>query len=433
MQHHATSPQQRQQLREKPSRERWFLVVILLITLLIAYIDRVNVSVLVADPTFLRDLGISGNPVKMGMLMTFFLIAYGIANVLLSPLGDLLGPRKAMCLSIFLWSVALIWGGLVSGFAMMLGARILLGIGEAMHWPMQSKYVKNWFPPLERGKANSVWLFGLFIGPAIAMPFFTWVIQGMGWRMSFFILAAVGLIPLALLWFKTTDTPRQHAKVNPAELDYIEAGLNAEAAAESSTGKTTVWEGIKLFITNYRFWLLTIFYFCNASVWWGSMAWLPSYLKVARGFSWAAMGALSSLPYILGACTVLLAGYLTDKSGRHAPFAAVSMLGAAVGLYIGAHASSNLSAAIAISLGIASVGLGLPSTWSLLQQIVPGRAIGTGAGIMNGIANGGAALAPIMIGWLISLSGSYIGGLMYLVGLATAACVCMLALAVQKY
>lgn len=83
----------------KPTRQRVILVLILLITLLVAYLDRVNVSVLLADNAFLTDMGIKGQPIQMGLLMTLFLIAYGVSNVFLSPLGDYLGPRKAMSLS----------------------------------------------------------------------------------------------------------------------------------------------------------------------------------------------------------------------------------------------------------------------------------------------------------------------------------------------
>jgi len=315
----------------------------------------------------------------------------------------------------------------------MLGARLLLGVGEAMHWPMQSKFVKNWFPPGERGKANSLWLFGLFIGPALAMPFFTWVIKSFGWRPSFFILAAIGLVPLLLIWKFTRDFPHELKSVNSAELEYIENGMKAEREAEAQTGKVSVWDNIKLFISDYRFWLVTIYYACNASIWWGSMAWLPSYLKVSRGFSWAEMGALSSLPYILGMISVLICGWWTDKVGRRAPFSAASMLGAALFVYLGAHAPDNMTSAIFISLGIGSLGIGQPANWSLLQQIVPGKAIGTGAGVMNGIANGAAALAPLIIGFLISTTGSYIGGLMYLVFLGAVGCLGMLILVIQKY
>ena len=411
------------------TRQRWVLAAILLLTLLIAYIDRVNVSILIADPRFLGEMGIAGKPVAMGLIMSAFLLAYGVSNVLLSPLGDYLGPRKAMCLSILLWSVSLCVGGLAGSFGVLIAARVLLGVGEALHWPMQSKYVKNWFPPVERGKANSLWLLGLFGGPAVAMPLFTWMIKSLGWRPSFFLLALAGFVPLVLLWFCTADHPTEMVRVNQAERDYIASGLSREGSQAAGT----VWDNVKLFIADYRFWLVTLFSVCHASVWWGAMAWLPSYLKKMGGFSWSQMGALASLPYLLATVCVLLFGWLTDKAGRRAPFAAASTLLAGTFVYLGAHTSHHIAAASLISLGIASLAIGQPANFSLLQQIVPSKAIGTGAGLQNGITNGFAALAPIGIGWLISVTGSYAGGLMYLVFCAIVGTLAMAVLAVKRY
>lgn len=417
----------------RPTKQRFVLVFILLITLLVAYLDRVNVSVLLADNAFLTDMGIKGQPVQMGLLMTLFLIAYGLANVFLSPLGDILGPRKAMCLSILLWCVSLFIGGIAVTFTAMLVSRVILGIGEGMHWPMQSKYVKNWFPGNERGKANAVWVVGLMAGPAITMPFLTWAIQSYGWRASFFMLVSLGLVPLLLLWFWTTDYPHQHKGTNQAERDLIEEGQKAEKEAEAQSGHTTMWESMKVFIFNYRFWLITIYYLGLATIFWGTMAWLPSYLKVARGFSWTAMGAWSSLPYILGIISVLASGFISDKMGRRAPLCSIAMLGAAAGIYFGAHAPDNTTAALLLSLGIASIGLGIAPAWALVQQIVPGKAIGAGAGMMNGISNGGSAFSPVIIGIFINATGSYVGGLMFLVAAGIAASLCTVVLAYQKY
>ena len=415
------------------TRQRVVLAVILMITLLVAYLDRVNVSVLVADNNFLIDMGIKGNPVQMGMLMTLFLIAYGVANVVLSPLGDIIGPRKAMMISIFLWTISVMIGGLTATFGVMLCSRVVLGVGEGMHWPMQSAFVKNWFPPTERGKANGAWLLGLMVGPAVAMPFFTWIISSWGWRPGFFVLASMGLIPLFLLYFFVTDHPRQHKGVNKAELDYIENALRAEAAQEAKMKVESLGQRLASFCFNYRFWLLTINYFCIASIWWGTMAWLPSYLKASRGFSWAAMGALSSLPYVLGTISILFFGHLGDKIGRRAPLAAVGHALAAIGIYFGAYATDNMTAALLISFGIASMAIALPASWSLLQRIVPAGAIGAGSGMMNGLANGSSAFAPALIGYFIAITGGYIGGLMFLVGLGALGCLCMFVLSLQKY
>ncbi|EGO64770.1 MFS transporter [Acetonema longum] len=417
----------------QPTKGRVMLVLILFFTLMVAYLDRVNVSVLVADPTFLGDMGIKDQPVRMGLLMTLFLIAYGVANVVTGPLGDYMGPRKAMALSILLWAVAVLLGGMATSFAVMLAARVVLGIGEGMHWPMQSSFVKSWFPPAERGKANSVWLLGLMVGPAVAMPVLAAIVAETGWRFSFYMLGALGMVPLLLIWYFTADRPRDSKMVNQAELDYIETALKAEAEAEAAAPVTSLAERLKSFIYNYRFWLVTFNYFVIACIWWGMMAWLPSYLKVARGFSWSQMGALSALPYVMGTLSVLLVGHLSDRLGRKAPFMAIGHFGAAVFIYLGAVAADNWTSAIYLSLGIALIGGALPPSWSLLQLIVPGKAVGAGAGMMNGLSNGGSAFSPVLIGWFISLSGSYFGGLLFLVSLAVLAGLAMLVLSWQKY
>ncbi len=418
---------------KNPTHQRAVLVFILLITLLVANLDRVNVSILAADSGFLTDMLIKGKPVEIGLLMTLFLIAYGIANVVLSPLGDIIGPKKAMMISIFLWTISIMMGGFAAIFSTMLISRAVLGVGEGMHFPMQSAFVKRWFPPTERGKANGCWLIGVVAGPALAMPFFTWIISSWGWRTSFFVMACVGLIPFLLIWLFITDHPHQNRFINAAERKYIEDALEAEAEQEKKMTKECLRERLSTFCSNYRFWLLTFNYFCIAAIWWGMMAWLPSYLKVSRGFSWAAMGTLSALPYILGGISILTVGHLGDKIGRRAPLIMIAHLLAATGIYLGAQATNNIYSALFISFGIACVAGAMPLSWSLLQNIVPGKAIGAGSGMMNGVANGGAAFVPVIIGYFIAFSGGYTGGLMFLVGLAMLALISMAFLSLQKY
>lgn len=414
-------------LAEKPTHQRHLLAAILLIVVFFSYLDRVNVSILVVDPGFLADMGISQSSVQKGLLMSLFLAAYGIGNVLLSPVGDMIGPRKAMSISIVIWSISLAIGGIAGTFGIMLASRVLLGLGEGMHFPMQSKFIKEWFPPNERGKANAVWQTGMALAPAIAMPFFAWLIHAAGWRESFFILLSLGLIPLYLVLNYTADTPQESKKINDLELRYIQEGLAAEKARQSLV-KPTFAEGIKSFASNYQFWLIVVYYMVHTSILWGAMTWLPSYLKEARGFSWGAMGALASLPWFLGLVTKILSGVLADRFKRRAPIILVAMIGVGVGIYCGATAESNMGAAIFLAVGVGFIGLGGPTAWTLMQDIVPGKGISTAAGVMNGVGNGFSSLAPLVIGFLISITGSYMGGLLYLVGCAAIGAIAMLIL-----
>lgn len=418
---------------ERPTLYRVTLVVLLFLILLVSLLDRVNVSVLVTDNTFLTDMGIKGQPVQMGMLMSVFLFCYGLGHIFLGPVADFIGPRKGMSISVLLWIASMFVGGLAPTFAAMLIARIVLGLGEGMHWPMNNKYIKNWFPPYERGKANSVWILGAWVGPTIAMPFFVWFLQFMSWRDSFFTLGALGLLPLLALWFLTADHPRQSRFVNKLELAHIEDGQKDERAAEALVENRGFWATTKTFIYDYRFWLVTLYYITTTGIFWAMIAWLPSYLKVARGFSMTSMGMLSSLPFALGGVCLLLFGWISDKVGRRAPFCTVGAATCTAAMYLGATASGSMSAALFIVLSVGAIGIGHASILALLQKVVPSRAIGTGAGIMNGLTSIFSALLPILIGYLINVTGSYFAGLMLLVCLGIVGTISMLVMSLRKY
>jgi MFS family permease len=102
------------------------------------------------------------------------------------------------------------------------------------------------------------------------------------------------------------------------------------------------------------------------------------------------MGALASLPYIFGGICLVIFGYFSDRAGRRAPFCAAAMIGMALALYLGVHATNNFSSAYLITIAVGFNAVGLPATWSLCQQLVPTRVLGTGAGLMNGIGRASA-------------------------------------------
>jgi sugar phosphate permease len=297
---------------------------------------------------------------------------------------------------------------------------------------MQSKYIKRWFPPQERGRANAVWNIGTSLGPALAMPIFTWNISEFGWRSNFFFCLVLGLIPLYLLWFHTTDNPRQHKRVNPAELQLIEEALANEAKAVGEVAGSRFSDTVRLLARNYRFWLMIVYYCGSNCVFWGMFSWLPSYLKSARGFTWAQMGWLSSLPFVVAVVAKVGSGWLSDRVGRYAPFCLVAMLSASVCTYFAAVVHSNIASALLLALAMGGLLSGTPPAWTLLQALVPTQAMSLAAGCMNGFASAVSAASPLIIGILISFTGSYSGGLFFMVGSSLLAAATILVLVIQK-
>lgn len=418
---------------QKPTRQRHLLSFILLITLLIAFMDRVNISVLIADPHFLHDLQLQGQPLRMGMLMTAFLFAYGACSFLLAPLGDYLGPRKAMVIAVFIWILSLVIGGLTSIFGLLIVSRILLGIGEGLHYPMQNTFVKNWFPIKERGRANMIWSMGITLAPVVSMPLVSAMVYYAGWRFSFWGLAVVGLIPLALLWFFTADTPRQNKRVNSAELALIEAGLVTEKNTQGQLEQGTFKQNIAALSRNTSFWLLVLFMCCQSFVYFGVMTWLPVYLKDSRGFSWTAMGALASLPGVMGFFTKLISGFVLDSFRQRAPVLLIAMIGLGTGIYASVATTSNVMSAVFIALGMGFMSFGTPAAYTLLQDLVPGKIISTASGILVGLANALSGFAPLAVGAVIATTGQPESGIAFLSGAAALGAVSAFILLLRKH
>jgi len=420
---------------EKPTRMRIWVVIIVLITIFFSYMDRVNVGVLLADDTFTTFMGIKADPIRKGTIMSAFLIVYGFSNALLGSLVDRLGGRKAMALALAIMSISMAVGGLATGFAMILISRAILGIGEGMQNPCSYLYYKQWFPPSERGRATSAGLVGMSLAPAIATPFFAYLIATGGWRFSFFAVAVLGLIPIALVWYFAADRPRDSKYTNAGERDYVEAGLAEEAARmqlkEIDAGET-FWARIKPIMSNGVFWLAFSYLFVVNFINWAIITWLPSYLKVARGFSWAEMGWLSSLPFIMAVVAKGLSGILVDRFKRSGIICTIGMVITAGCLLSGILISNNWISAILIAIGVGTMMLGTPAVLTLAPSVVPTKSVGSAMGLGTAAIAGISACSPMIMGFAIQTTGNYNGGMYCLVGAAVIGIVISITLYLKK-
>jgi len=171
---------------------------------------------------------------------------------------------------------------------------------------------------------------------------------------------------------------------------------------------------IKPILSSTQFWLITVAYSAYLSIWWGIATWVPQYLSIARGFSLESLGWVASIPYGAAATGVAIGGILSDKLSRRSVFGVFGLAGAALCILLSAVVPSNaLSAALVVSAPVFNQMFYAP-LWTIVQSTFPSHLMGTGTGLVNGISNLVSALAPVIIGLLIQLSGSYGVGLMYL-------------------
>lgn len=404
----------------KPTNKRYVLLAILLLTITVAYIDRVNITVLMADKTFNTDMGTLGNPAKAGLFMSSFLLAYAIGNIFLSGIGDYFGPRKSMICAILVWFVSMFIGGFAPFLSIMLLSRFMLGLGEGLHFPMMNTYCGPWFPNKEKAKASAIWFIGTSVAPAIAMPLFTWIIVHYSWHYTFFFCAIFGLIPIYFLWFNTADTPRQHKTINQAEIDYIEQGMTQgqDAGVKKESMAKMIALNFKSIAKIKLYWVLVVYYCVHNVIYWGLLTWLPAYLKTERGFSWSETGMLASAPFVLAIVCKLIAGWASDKVGRRAPFCIVATIGTALALYFASTTTNNYLSAIFICLGMSVLTPGAPLAMTMLQELLPKSTLSIGTGLMNGLSMLCASASPVVLGYLIGKLGSFSAALSFLIVMA---------------
>jgi sugar phosphate permease len=385
----------------RPSRlpqARWILACVLFITVISAFFDRISISVLFTNTDFQNAMGTGFNPTLLGLLMTSFLFAYGLSSAMLSFVGDVFGPRKCLAAGAVIWAILMACMGSAGSFGLMLTYRVLLGVFEGPQYSLIGSLVKRWFPPGERARATSIWMVASPLGSMIGFPVTIFLVAGYGWRMSFFVLAAINLLlilPLVLLFVR--DAP-------PGGPVAVEAEKRASYR-----------ESVSLFIRDWRFWMIVISTSGSLTYLWGLNSWLPSYLVKVHSVDLQQATLFASMPFFLMFVGELAGAFIADRTGRSAVVSGVSLFLAGVVMYFVPRMHDAQSASMLIGVSTFFWGACTPTKNALALSILPLGAVATGVGLYNGIGNLVGSLSPVAMGALIGATGSYETGFMVII------------------
>lgn len=369
----------------------------LLAGLFVAYLDRIALSV--ALPSIATDFGFAGPHMAAtaSWALTAFLIGYAVANVLGGILTRRWDPKYVAVWTFALWSVATFYVGLTNSIAVLLICRVLLGIGEGIYWPQQSRFATAWFAPNERTKANAViQYYGQFLALGIGFMLLTPLYDAFGWRVLFYIAGGLGLfaiVPLYLAMLK----PQSEAPYPPPR-----RGASAPKLTLAALGGAS-------------FFLILFSYVMQGMLFWGITLWIPLAVK-SVGIAGAGQGIASALPYLAAVVLAPFMARLSDRTGKRIRIAASALLLPGVLLMLLPAVTSGYGklALITLALGYCASNY-TPNIWSILQASVEPDAVGSAAGIMNGIgAGGGGTLAGFLVGMTRAATGSFVAGFVLL-------------------
>lgn len=404
-----------------PSRKRYFIMVLLFITVVINYLDRSNLSI--AAPALTSDLGL--DPVHVGLIFSAFGWTYAAMQLPGGWLVDRVPPRILYTVALALWSIATIMLGFAASFIALFVLRMAVGALEAPAYPINSRVVTSWFPERERATAIAFYTSGQFVGLAFLTPVLAWLQAKYGWHMVFVVTGGVGVI-WAVIWYAVYREPRDFKGVNQQEIDLIREGgglvdIQADTEKQSKPGFSAA--DLRIVLTQRKLWGIYLGQFCLNSTLWFFLTWFPTYLVKYRGMDFIKSGLLASLPFLAAFVGVLCSGFFSDwliRRGhtvgfaRKLPIIAGLLISTSI---IGANFVDSTPLVIAF-LALAFFGNGLASiTWSLVSTLAPARLLGLTGGTFNLVGNMAAIATPIVIGFLAT-GDSFAPAITYIAALA---------------
>ena len=387
-------------------RRRWGIAFLLGFGVLVNYFDRVNLSV--SQEALRNAFGIS--TVTFGYLLSAYSWSYAAFQLPSGLILDRFGVKLVGRISAFLWSAASFAAAISTGLAGFLGARLLLGVGEAPTFPGNAKAIGYWFPAEERSLATAIFDSAAKFASAIGVPVLGLLMWRLGWRWSFAATGFISLLYFALfcLFYRN---PSEDKSLSDEERDFIlQRGAQPEDRVRAAKGaplgyllrQRKVWGLVLGFASyNYTFYLL--------------LTWLPSYLSSTHHIDLLHSALYTSVPWLFATFTdILMGGWLVDKlvqRGRDASMVRKSILigGTTLGLGMlgAAYAQSAITAVMWITVAIGGLSATAPVSWSIPSLIAPRESVGTLGAVLNFGSQLSAITAPIATGYIAQATHSF--------------------------
>ena len=192
------------------SRAYWYYVLGLLTLCYVANVMDRSTILAASLQAIKKEFGASD--FQMGALTGLpFAIFYAFLGIPIAAWADRTSRRKVLALAVALWSGTTALCGVAVGFAMLFMFRIGCAVGEAGGSPPSHSLISDYFPKLKRGTAFSIFALAVPIGTSLGAAVGGWGNQHLGWRMTFVLAGAPGILLALLVRFTVVEPPRGYA------------------------------------------------------------------------------------------------------------------------------------------------------------------------------------------------------------------------------
>jgi EmrB/QacA subfamily drug resistance transporter len=413
-----------------PENRKWWTLGAVAFGLFMIMLD--NTIVNVALPSIQRDLGIGIE--ELEWVVNGYALTFAVIMLTGGKLADLLGRRLIFIAGLAIFTAASLACGLAGSAEMLIGARVVQGVGAALMNPATLSIITATFPPRQRGMAIGIWAgvsaMALAIGPLIGGV----IAEHIGWGWIFFINVPVGILAIVvarLVIQESRDTSQEQRLDLPGLLSsgiglfaltyaLIEAnnygwtsarilGLFALAAVALVTfvllerHQRIPMLDLSLF-KNRTFAGANVVMLLVALAMFGVFFYVSLYVQNVLGYSATEAGATFLPMTLLIVIFAPIAGKLSDRIGSRWLMAAGMTLVAGSLLVDSTFDASTTFWNILPALLLGGVGMGLamtPTTAAAMGSVEVDKA-GVGSAVLNSMRQVGGSLGIAVMGAIVA-------------------------------
>ncbi len=348
------------------------LVALLFLMTVLNYLDRNALSVVA--PVMRKELGLT--TLEYAYAVNAFLCAYALMYAGSGMVLDRLGYRAGLALFVGAWSMAAGLHSITVGFLSLVAFRFLLGVSEPGGFTGAVKTVAARFSAEQRALATGIFTAGAGVGALVSPPLIVFLSVHYGWRKSFLIPAAAGLLWVPL-WLAATR---------------VRSGESGAQTRRERVPLRALADRRLLAYVLVRFFGDSSGYFFNF--------WVPEYLVSAKRFTFGMVGALGWIPPCFSDLGAIFGGYVSGKlvqSGRPPVWCRkVMMTAAAVLVLCGTLLQTGSQVwQVLLSLSMCTFGVGI---WAANLHALPADAFPKSAvATAHGLAGSAGAIGGILV------------------------------------
>ena len=378
-------------------------------TQVVNYMERVVMGF--AGPSMMQTLHIE--PKVFGAVLSSFAFGYFLAQIPGGMIADRWGARRVLIIGPLFWALFTGITGLMASVTALIIVRFCFGLAEGVSNAASYKVVGDNYDTKTRARAVALWVTAFAVAPAFTGPAVGYLLTSFSWQWVFAMLAIPALIVAAM----------NYALIAHATAAIIPAKTVPRARAFEPTV-------LRDLLREPSIWLIGAAYGLWNIAYWGFLGWMPSYLAMARHIDIKSAGVLGGLPYMCALVGVVLTGWLgSGPFYRHRPkLLAATYLLAGVSLYTAYSATDLTGSLVGLSSAAFFIYAGLATYGMVVLDLAPEKTRAAYSGIVSTMGQVGSVTAPTIIGYLVSETGTFTSGFIFMIASLCLAAVSALAL-----